>query len=178
MSADSFLWSNRIFWMHIWMREICECGPLLWGLIPVFVCREPFPSFPHPFHLRELTPQRATTWGYRAEATPSRYTSLPGYPTPTLAVPLLTLTHCQLHVGYTTLYLANVLFSFFKFNKKKCNHQADCPFSLTPYVRFDDLQTLENSGHSWHWMSLLRPCLIKQHSNSNTPYPPTPPPHS
>ena len=46
-----------------------------------------------------------------------------------------------------------------------CNHQADSPFTCgLMYVSSSDLQRNEY-GHPWHWhwMSLLRPGVVKQY---------------
>ena len=43
-----------------------------------------------------------------------------------------------------------------------CNHQTDSPLYTWPDVCVD-LQVLKNYGHTWYWMCLLRPGVIKQH---------------
>ena len=44
-----------------------------------------------------------------------------------------------------------------------CNHQAHSPLYVWPNVWSGDLQFQKKYGHTWHRMSLLRPCVIKQH---------------
>ena len=43
------------------------------------------------------------------------------------------------------------------------NHQADRPLYVWPDIWSGDLQVYKNYGHTWHWISLLRPGVIKQH---------------
>ena len=48
-----------------------------------------------------------------------------------------------------------------------CNHQAESPLYVWFGVWSGDLQNnLEKDGHTWHWMSLLRPGVIKQYKPS------------
>ena len=44
-----------------------------------------------------------------------------------------------------------------------CNHQADTPLYVWPYVWSGDLKVKKKYGHAWHLISLLRPGVIKQH---------------
>ena len=46
-----------------------------------------------------------------------------------------------------------------------CNHQADNPLYVWPDVWASDLQALKKYIHTWHWKSLLRPGVIKQHKS-------------
>ena len=44
-----------------------------------------------------------------------------------------------------------------------CNHQADISLYVWPNVWFGELQVQKKYGHTWRWMSLLRPSVIRQH---------------
>ena len=46
-----------------------------------------------------------------------------------------------------------------------CNHQADIPLYVWPDVWSGDVQALKKYIHTWHWKSLLRPGVIKQHKS-------------
>ena len=51
-----------------------------------------------------------------------------------------------------------------------CNQQADSPLYVWPNI-WSGVQFLKTYGHTWQWMSLLRPGVIKQHkSKPNQPY--------
>ena len=64
-----------------------------------------------------------------------------------------------------------------------CNHQAESSLYMWSVVWSGDLQNnLEKDGHTWHWMSLLKPGVIKQYKpnlslppSSSSPPPPPPP---